>query len=296
MKRSWIVIMLLFLVTGGAAAQDGFPRELVDDVGRKVVIHQAPQRIVSLAPSNTEILFAIGAGDQVVGVTDYCNYPAEAQQKPKVGGFSQPNLEQIIALRPDLVLGTGMHDGVMKDLDRLGLTGIIISPETVAEVFTAIERAGFAIGRDREAKALAESLRERFLAVQRDVAGKDRPRVLYQVWPDPLIVAGPGSFVDSVITLAGGENIAGDAAQGYPQFSSEMVVIRDPEVILYPKTHGSAEMADFPLRPGWESLIAVKANRLYSIDGDMISRAGPRIVAAMEEVARILHPGKGDDQ
>ncbi|MGI6034524.1 MAG: ABC transporter substrate-binding protein [Limnochordia bacterium] len=296
MKRSWIVIMLLFLVTGGAAAQDGFPRELVDDVGRKVVIHQAPQRIVSLAPSNTEILFAIGAGDQVVGVTDYCNYPAEAQQKPKVGGFSQPNLEQIIALRPDLVLGTGMHDGVMKDLDRLGLTGIIISPETVAEVFTAIERAGFAIGRDREAKALAESLRERFLAVQRDVAGKDRPRVLYQVWPDPLIVAGPGSFVDSVITLAGGENIAGDAARGYPQFSSEMVVIRDPEVILYPKTHGSAEMADFPLRPGWESLIAVKANRLYSIDGDMISRAGPRIVAAMEEVARILHPGKGDDQ
>mgnify|MGYP001048782604 CR=1 FL=1 len=296
MKRSWIVIMLLFLVTGGAAAQDGFPRELVDDVGRKVVIHQAPQRIVSLAPSNTEILFAIGAGDQVVGVTDYCNYPAEAQQKPKVGGFSQPNLEQIIALRPDLVLGTGMHDGVMKDLDRLGLTGIIISPETVAEVFTAIERAGFAIGRDREAKALAESLRERFLAVQRDVAGKDRPRVLYQVWPDPLIVAGPGSFVDSVITLAGGENIAGDAARGYPQFSSEMVVIRDPEVILYPKTHGSAEMADFPLRPGWESLTAVKANRLYSIDGDMISRAGPRIVAAMEEVARILHPGKGDDQ
>jgi iron complex transport system substrate-binding protein len=295
MKRFLVLLTLLVLATG-AAAQGGFPREIVDDAGRKVLIPQAPGRIVSLAPSNTEILFAIGAGDQVVGVTDYCNYPQEAQEKDKVGGFSDPNLEAIVALAPDLVLGTNFNDGVIEDLAQLGIRGLVISPGTVEEVLTAIERVGYAVGRDGEAGALAENLRERLLAVEEYIAGKERPRVLYQVWHDPLMVAGPGSFVDNAITLAGGDNIAWDAARGYPRFSSEVVVLRDPEVILSPKTHGSGAVADAPLPPGWEDLTAVKEGRVYSIDADMIARAGPRIVAAIEEVARILHGEKGEDK
>ena len=295
MKRFLVLLTLLVLATG-AAAQGGFPREIVDDAGRKVLIPQAPGRIVSLAPSNTEILFAIGAGDQVVGVTDYCNYPQEAHEKDKVGGFSDPNLEAIVALAPDLVLGTNFNDGVIEDLAQLGIRGLVISPGTVEEVLTAIERVGYAVGRDGEAGALAENLRERLLAVEEYIAGKERPRVLYQVWHDPLMVAGPGSFVDNAITLAGGDNIAWVAARGYPRFSSEVVVLRDPEVILSPKTHGSGAVADAPLPPGWEDLTAVKEGRVYSIDADMIARAGPRIVAAIEEVARILHGEKGEDK
>ncbi len=229
-------------------------------------------------------------------MTDYCNYPPETEQKAKVGGFSDPNVEEIVALSPDLVLGTSFNDGVIENLARLGVRGIIISPETVADVLAAIERVGYAVGRDGEASALAGNLRERLLAVEEFIAGKERPRVLYQVWHDPLMVAGPGSFVDSAITLAGGQNIAWDAAKGYPRFSSEVVVLRDPEVILSPKTHGSGAVADAPLPPGWEDLTAVKEGRVYSIDADMIARAGPRIVAAIEEVARILHGEKGEDK
>jgi len=298
------LVASLFLVGAGCAGTPrenkaglpGFPVQVTDDAGRQVTVPSPPERIVSLAPSITEILFALGLEAQVVGVTDVCDYPPAAKQKEKIGSFVNPSLEKIVALKPDLVLAADINQKVVARLERLNVPAIVLKPRDVDGVLSNITLVGRATGRERQAADLVRELRARIDAVVSKVAQLPvtaRPKVYYEVWYEPLCTAGPGTFIDDVIRLAGGVNVAADAPQSWPQYSLEVLLRKNPDVMLHSyghddTVHQTAE--DIARRPGWSGLNFVRHRRIYVIDADLITRPGPRLVKAVEEVAQMLHP------
>lgn len=255
-------------------------------------IGQNPERIISLAPHVTETLFALGLGGRVVGVTSFCDQPPAARDLPKVGGFKGKSLEAIIALRPDLVIGTrdGNEEQLFQALDRLRVRTLAVQPSTVESAIASIREIGRAAGADEAGERLAASLEAGLLRVREKTAGGHRPRVVFVYGRDPLVLAGPGTFADDLIRLAGGENIAGDARVPYPRFSLEAVVARAPEVII---EGAMGSEVDGGSRLFWSrlpSLPAVKSGRIELIDEDLIARPGPRIILGLEAVGRAIHP------
>lgn len=256
-----------------------------------------PQRIVSLAPSLTETLFAVGAGEQVVGVTEYCNFPPAVSRVQRIGGLEDGSvdLERIIALRPDLVtaLAAG-QDGTVTALRRLGLRVEVVPSETVADALRAIRRLGTLTGHRAEAARLEADLARRIRAVREKVAtvpAERRPRVFYQLWDEPLMTATGDTLAGQLVEMAGGVNVFADLAGRYPQVSPEAVLARDPQVILAPAHHAGAVSRDrLAGRPGWDRIDAVRHGRVFVLDGDLVSRPGPRVAEALERVARRLHP------
>ena len=273
-----------------------FPLRIVDGLGREVNISKPPETIVSLAPSNTEILFALGLVDKLVAVSQYCNYPPEVQNKPKVGGFSTINIEKVVSLEPDLVLATGgVQKKVVRDLERLGLTVISLDAKRIGDVLENILLVGKVTGRVESAKRLRSNLEERIRTVANktgDLPDTQRPRVFYEVQYDPLMTAGPGTFIDDLIHLAGGANIASDSAIKYPVYNLEILIERNPEVIIVSFSHGSimASVEGVKNRKRWQITDAVKNNRVYGIHADLVSRPGPRIADGLEEIAKYIHP------
>ena len=211
-----------------------------DMLGRDVTLPAPPARIVSLVPSATEILFGLGADERLVGVTDYCDYPAAARRKPSVGGMVSPSLETIVTLRPDLVIATdeGNREETFAQLRRLGIPIFLVRAHRLADVAVVITRLAELAGRPDAARAMIEPMERRIAAVRRAVAPFRRPRVLYAVWPDPLIVPGRDAIVTELIDAAGGESITARDAESYPRFSLEAAIARDPEVIIL-ATHGA---------------------------------------------------------
>ncbi len=269
--------------------------EVVDQMGRDVVISTSPERVISLSPSNTEIVFAIGLGGNIVGVTDYCNYPEEALEKEKVGGFSSPNLETILSLEPDLVLAGNMHEEQVQKLEEMDIPVLVLAPESVEEVFEAIKLVAEATGQEEEAEVVISNIKNRLEAVQEklDLLPKEnRVRVYYEVYSDPIMTAGGSSLISEVIYLAGGKNIFVDVKEKFPQISAEVVIERDPQFILFPNYHGSEEFKGELLteRPLWREITAVKEDNVFRVSDDIISRPGPRLVDAVEEVFGILYP------
>ncbi len=279
--------------TNQGQGAEGFPKTVVDDLGRGVVIEKKPERVISLAPSNTEILFALDLEDEIVGVTEYCNYPEEALEKEKVGGFSDPNLEKLIELEPDLVLATSMHQKTVEELEKLQVPVIVVNPSTLSEILESIKMVGSATGQEESARRLVAEMKKRIAAIQEKTKGireEDKPLVYYELYDDPLMSAGPGSFVDSLIKMAGGINLAGEAQTRYPKLSLEEVIDRNPDVIIHQYGHGSKSMGRIADRPGWENIKAVKDGRIYGVDQDMVNRPGPRIVDALEQFFQYIHP------
>lgn len=273
------------------------PISLRDSAGREVILEKPVRRIVSMAPSNTEILFALGLGDLVVGVDTYSDYPPETAAVEKIGSFAKPSVEKVVALQPDLVLATGMHENILGQLENLGLRVLVISPRTVDETLTAILLVGTATGRQKAAQELSRQVRSRIDAVVeaiRDIPQEERVRAYYEVYSDPLMTVGPRTLIHELLTLAGGRNIMADAVTDYPRISPEVVVERDPEVIVFPYYHGTGQLTVEQLRarPGWAGVAAVRTGRLFGIDASIISRAGPRIAEAVEELARFFYPGR----
>jgi len=266
---------------------------VVDQTGQAVSLPAAPRRIVSLVPGVTEILFAIGAQDAVVGVTDFCDYPLDARRKARVGDMLAPNLETLVSLKPDLVVATrsGNREETFDQLTRLGLPVYLVDePPTIAGVLRLIGGLGQLTGRRDAAAAVGAGLERRITAVRERVAGRPHPRVLYVLWPEPLIVPGRGSLVSELIASAGGESVTRDQGQGYPRMSLEAAVGRAPEVIILAR-HGSATGP--AAREQWqrlESLPAIRSGRLYAADGDLLHRYGPRVVDGLELLARLIHP------
>ena len=290
-----VLVTSAFLLCLGCATQSP-PGNIVDGLGRSVTIKKTPQRIVSLSPSNTEILFALGLGDQVVGVTEYCDYPEAAKTKSKVGGFSTVDIEKVVSLEPDLILASRIHSKtVIPALEKLNLTVVAITPTSLPELLDSITMVGKITGQNREASELVNNLNTRIEAVANKIktlSPDEMPRVFYITWHDPLMTAGTGTLADYVISSAGGQNIAVDIS-GDKAISLETVLYRDPQVIVASVDMGSGE--DLPWQylqtePRFENTQALINNRIYKIDGNLIHRPGPRIVDALEQMAQFVHP------
>lgn len=279
----------------------GFPMTVTDDLGRQVTINKAPQRIVSLDPATTETLFALGLGDKLVGVTEYCNYPAEALAKPKIGGFSTPNSELIVAAQPDLVLATNMHQDNIPQLEKAGLTVVATNPVNMDQVIEKIRLIGRVTGVAGKADNLASDMQQRINLIDakvKDLPDAQKPVVLFEIWPDPLTTGGAKSFINSLIVTAGGKNIAFDVEQDWVNFSQEMVLARNPQVIIFCYHGASLQSTEqIKARMGWDQIDAIKNNRVYFLpDQDIVTRTGPRVVESLELVAKSIHPELFDKQ
>ena len=269
-----------------------FPVTLTDDAGRVVTLKSAPKRIVSLAPSNTETVYALGKGDLIVGDTDYCDYPPEAKLKPKIGGFTKIDLEKVVGLTPDLVLATSIHTPtIVPELEKRGLTVFVIEPQNVSEVIAKLATFGKLLDANDQASKLTTQLQSRMNAVTSKVAtAKIKPRVFYEI-DKTLYTVGPGSFIDDLLVKAGANNIASDAKNAYPQLSPEVIIAKDPEVILLGDMNFGETPDQVKQRPGWTNITAVKTNRVVPlVDENIMSRPGPRVIDGLEFVARALYP------
>jgi len=287
------------VVEAPAATQSPAVEEIkfTDALGDEIVLTETPQRIVSLAPSITEILFEIGAGGQVVGRTDYCDYPEEVNDLPSIGGFSAESisLETIISLEPDLVIGGSVYQAeVIKSLTDSGIPAFVSQPANLAEIKDSLGLIGKITGHADEAQASADEMQARIDAVTQAVAGipaDQRPTVFYEVWHEPLMSANDKTVVGELIDLAGGVNIFADLPDEYPTVSVEQIVEVDPQFIIGPSSHGDQMTAEvIGKREGWGNLSAVKNNAIYIVDANIVSHASPRIVIALEDFAKILHP------
>jgi iron complex transport system substrate-binding protein len=262
--------------------------ETADEVGGT-----APRRIVSLAPALTEILFALGVGDRVVGVTTYCDYPAEVAEIERVGGFVNPSVEAVLALEPDLVLvspAAGNRDAAFA-MRRAGARLEVVSAETLQDSFDAIERVGELCGIPDRGRRLAEDVRARIEDASSRVAEREPVRVLFSIQLDPLIVAGRGTLPVELVELAGGVSVID--AERYPMVGMELVVGESPEVIIQARMdtpQEGAERAAYEFWSRWPAIPAVRNERLLVIDGTTALRAGPRVADAVDALARALHP------
>lgn len=276
----------------GPYPKPGF-REVTDETGRTVKIPLSVRRVVSLAPSLTETLYALGLQDMLVGDTDFCDYPADAMKKHKVGGAISPNLEEVAALHPDLVLVTkGLNRlETVNALEQMGIPAYATNPNTVEEVVSSTERLAELLGAPEAGTKLAAELEKRLTELKERLKGVRPTRVLFVVWTEPLISAGQHTFVADALRHAGAVSIV-NSRQDWPQMSLEEVVHLQPEYLVFAASHSEAATRDFETlakRPGWESLEAVKNKRLAVIS-DAVNRPAPRIVSAIEDLALQLHP------
>ena len=249
------------------------------------------KRVVSLAPSVTETVFALGFGDRLVGVTTYCDYPAEAQKLPKIGGFMSPSLEAIVAKRPDFVIGVGSATDPVKarEMERLGLKVTLISLASVSDILNSIKSIARLLGSPQAGEKLVRKITLQFDEVKKRVAPAPLRSILLAVGLRPLVAVGGKNFIDELITLAGGKNIAGNAAQPWLNLPDEYVVAKAPQVII--EAGMGSERG--PSGKNWSdlpSIPAVKERRVYAYQSDKILRPGPRIGEGLEEIARLVHP------
>ena len=250
---------------------------------------------MSHVPASTEMLFALDLGERIAGVSDYCDYPEQAKLKPSVGNYFNPSIERIIALDPDLVLTDGYSENLITQLDSLGITTIALQPKDIAGILRDIELLGKVTGAEEEADRLISGMQKDMTHILTQV--EDAPKIsVFYVFdatdPNNPWTAGAGSFADSLITLAGGRNIAAQARSAWVQFSIEEIVSSDPQILLVDTSHGTAVISKAELKehPVWRELTAVKQDRIYSVDGDLVNRPGPRIVQGLKIIAEIIHP------
>jgi cobalamin transport system substrate-binding protein len=267
------------------------PIILRDDAGRIVTLAAPPERIVSAAPSATELAFAVGLGDKVVAVDKFSNYPPEAKSRTSIGSYTDPDVETILGAKPDLVLVTDVHVAkLVPALEKQGIPTLVLSAKNIEGVLLDILALGRVAGDEVKAEQLVADLRTRIAAVETRVAGSDPVSVFYELDPT-LFTTGPWTFIDDVIRRAGGRNIAAAATEQYPQLSTEEVIAADPTVILLADEASGATAQSVAARSGWSKLSAVKNGRIVVIDPDIGSRPGPRVVDALELIAATLHPG-----
>lgn len=274
----------------GTQAEAGvtFPVTLKDDAGREVVIESEPRRIVSLAPSNTEIVYALGLVDRLVGVTTFCDYPAEVAEIGKIGDFIQPNIEAITAADPDLILmTTGVQADVVEQLEGTGAAVLAVDPKSLEDLFASILIVGQATATQDVADELVAGMQSELEEISAAVADRERVRVFIEISQNPLFTAGAGTLINDLINAAGGENVV--TQEGYVGYSLEQLVTDDPAAYL--ATKGSmSDPADLAQRQGFAGLSAVKNDRVYVLEDNLVSRPGPRVVQGVRQIAESLHP------
>ena len=289
---NWSLATLLSIVLVLAACTTPVetpPQYVVDDLGRLVAVNGTPQRIISLAPSNTEILFALGLGDEVVAVTMYCDYPAEALDKEKVGDYYGPDIEKIIALQPDLILATDFHRfDLIPALEQQGFAVFAVAPQTLDDVLESIQKIGEITGREAEASQLVNGMRSKIEEIEEQTKElEQKPSVLYMTWHDPMWTVGRNTWIDELINMAGGMNIFSENFEGGAMVQIEWVILHDPEIIItsewsYDWALNATELA---------STNASQTGRIYTFDDDLAQRPGPRLVQGLDWFAYLIHPG-----
>ena len=287
-----VCLMLLAGCGGNGDTADVYEiediRVFTDALGRDVEIKEIPERVVSLAPAVTEILFELGLDEKIVGVTVFCNYPEAVLEKPKTGDFLNPSIELIVAAEPHIVfVAAGVQEGIIERLEQLGITVFCMDAETVNQVIENVRMMGEIMDIFEVAQSLADNMQARVDAVVLKVKNQERPVVFYEVWDEPLMTAGPNSFIDNLIELAGGQNLAADAESRFLQLSMEILFERDPDVYI---ANDFQSVSDIMARPRYENLTAVQTGRVYTINDDLINLPGPRVVQGLEEMARMIHP------
>jgi len=278
--------------TVAVSAPAHYPLSVTDDRGKTLTLTSGPRRIVSLAPSATEIVFALGAGDRLVAVDDFSDFPAEVKAIPHIGGF-RTSPETVVSYKPDLILAISSGN-LPAQLDALSQPLFIFDPTDIDGVYRNIATVGTMLDRAEAAQKLVADMRARIDAVAKTAkTAATQPRVLHEVDstnPAQLFVAGPHNFIDSMITIAGGVNVFGDATVKYPKVTPEQIVSRNPDVIVLADARFGATPEMVRARPGWSVIAAVKQNAIYPIDDNLVSRPGPRLVQGFEAYIRLIHP------
>jgi iron complex transport system substrate-binding protein len=282
LRNKLCILAICLAVTASSAAWASYPMRVKDVRGKDILIKARPMRIVSVAPSNTEILYALGLGDRVVGVTRYCDYPATAKSKPKIGDMTV-NAEAVVALKPDLVLAHGfVNSSAIPRLEKLGLTVFALDPKTLGEVARDIRTVGKITARPKTASHIARSIEAAVKEVKLARARKPSRKVLVVIQSNPLWDAGPKTFVDEMLTIANAKNTAFDARPGFVPFSRELAISRNPDVIV---TGQKSDIDFFTKSPEWRNVSAIRNKRIYVIDSDFLLRASPRLAEGLKTLA-----------
>lgn len=286
-------LKLLIFAFVFALSFQGFTRTVKDDLGRTIKLPERIHRIVSLAPSGTENLFAIGAGHLVVGVTSACDYPPQVKKLPQVGDFMKPSLERIAVLKPDLIIivSSTIPKAIADNLQsKTKIPVFVFQPQTVKSVLLGLLTLGELTGRKQQAQKLVRELERRLKVVERQVVSRPRPKVVVEIAPPPsFMVAGPKTFVDDAIRLAGGENAFNDASQPFPLVSLETLVAKDPDVYIVAVKGNEQVLDEVKRRSGFANLRCVQNGCVHGIDPDLIFRPTPRLVIGVERLAQVLH-------
>lgn len=306
MKKILALILSIVLIVGLSACQAQQPAapapaeqpttetklEITDLKGRKVILDKIPERIVSLSPGNTEILFAVGAGDKVVGITSFCDYPAETKDVNKIGTFEGPNLELIQKANPDVVLAGGyIQEDLITSLEQLNIPVISTEATDFNSIFDSIALIGKLSGNEQKAEEVVKGMKDKIAEIQDKVKDQTPKSAFYVVWTDPLTTAGSGTFINDVIKTAGGINTA-EKVEFWAKYSAEELVKDNPEYLLsaFHSTNEGITADFFKQSPVFKNLDSVKNGKVHLMsDDNVVSRPGPRIVQAIEEVAKVLH-------
>ena len=304
-RRVALLFALLFTVSCGTAtapapvpsatpaaraSAGAFPVSITDFQNRSVAISKRPERIVSIGPSNTEFLFALGVGDRVVGTDDFSDEPAAAKTKEHVGGV-KVSLEKVVSLKPDLIVTVKFSDGTIEALSQTSAAVLVVDPQNAGDVARTATLLGQAVGAN--GAKLAADIQAQLDAVKAKTANASKPKVFHEIDASDLTkmyTVGPGSFIDDLIKLAGGTNIAAAAKTQYPTISAEEVVRADPDIVVLADAAYGTTLEQVIARPGWSALTAVKNKRVYPVSGNLYSRPGPRLGQAAEEYAKLVHP------
>jgi iron complex transport system substrate-binding protein len=287
--------LLSLVILLGTSTSYSATRTFTDEAGREVTFSFPPKKIVSLAPNITEILFSLGLDEEIVGVSIHCNFPEKAKSRVRVGSYISLDFERITSLKPDLIIATGAGNTreMVDRLEKLGFKTYVIFPKNFNDILQSVAHIGQVVNREKEARGIIEGMRKRSQRVIELTRDLPRPKVFIQIGDAPVVTVGKGSFADDLIRLAGGENVAGKEKEVYPRFGMEEILKRAPEVIVISSMNPKADyQKTFQEWARWKTIPAVKNGRIHLIDSDLLDRPSPRIVDGLEELARVLHPGK----
>jgi len=292
MIRNLLLFALLISLLLRISAE-GKERLLTDEIGREVKIPHSAKTIISLAPSITEILFALGLDEEIAAITNFCDFPEAVLNKPRIGGFVNPDIEKIVSLKPDLIIG--IRDGNRMDiahrLNDFGFPVYLIDPKGFDGVMRTIKNIGEVVRREKEAKRMIKDMvnkRENIFTLTRSLS---KPKVFFQVGDVPMITVGKGTLADDLIRLAGGRSISENELMSYPSYSIETILLKAPEIIIMTSMESRKQYMNLAKKwQNWKSIPAVRMNAIYVIDSNLVDRPTPRIVEGLEALVRLIHP------
>ena len=264
---------------------------ITDQKGRQISFDKTADKIVSLSPANTEILFALGLNERIIGVTQYCNYPEQAKEKTVIGTITDPNIEKIVSLQPGVVFSSTMAKEPVDKLEQAGIKVVVIDPKNIDEVWQAIQLIGQVTGVESKSNELISNMKSELNTIEQKIStlSQDkRPVVYFEVWHDPIMTAGPKTFINYIIESAGGINLANDSETEWPSYSSEKIIAENPDFIVL--GHNGQNTDAMLKRSGWSKVKAVQNKQIIEVDPDVFNRPGPRIVEAVKILAQKLHP------